>query len=286
MRIIIILIVFWGSCKTIYAQLEPQYTLYWNNFSVYNPAATAFFGKHYTAINGRQQWKGLEGAPITTSLLYDRKLDVIHGGIGLNYYYDVIGLITSNKININYSYQLRFDKNRMLNFGIAGGFYRMNLDGSRFVARDLNDPSIPKGGTETKFNANFGVMYQSDHWLLGLNSTQLTKPYFKKLKLRSEPHYYFSCMFRTNLTGHLEIKPGVLLKTTAEIGQLDVNLLFTFKKRIWAGITYRLDNTTAYMGGVDINGKYRIGYAYDYTPSILSKGFFGSHEIIFAFMVN
>ena len=285
MRFNIILIVFLSPINMLYAQQEPQYTLFWNNFSVYNPAATAVFGKHYTAINGRQQWKGLEGAPVTTSFLYDRKLDIIHGGIGLNYYYDAIGLITTNKINMNYSYRLRFDKNRILNFGIAGGFHRMNVDASRFKAMDPNDPALPKGGTETKFNTNFGIMYQSDHWLLGLSSTQLTRPYFEKLKLRSYPHYYFSCMFRTNLTQNLEIKPGILYKTMGGIGQLDVNLLFSYKKRIWTGLTYRLDNTIAYMGGVDINGKYRIGYAYDHSAYLL-KGTRGSHEIIFAFMVN
>ena len=122
----------------------------------------------------------MEGAPITASLLYDKKLDIIHGGIGLNYYYDAIGLITTNKININYSYQLRFNKNRILNFGIAGGFHRMNFDASRIKAMDPNDPALPKGGTETKFNTNFGIMYQSDHWLLGLSSTQLTRHYFEK----------------------------------------------------------------------------------------------------------
>lgn len=50
------------------AQQEPQFTMYWSNYSLYNPAASGIFSKHYVSVSGREQWVGFEGAP--KSLMY------------------------------------------------------------------------------------------------------------------------------------------------------------------------------------------------------------------------
>ena len=273
---------------SVCAQQDPQYTMYWNNFSVYNPAATGTFSKHFAAINGRLQWVGFSGAPVTANFIYDRKLDAINGGVGVNYTHDQIGFITNNKVNINYSYLFNFKNDRILNVGISAGAFRIAIDGTHFIAIDPaeNDPSIPKGGAETRFNSNFGAMYKSNHWLIGLSSTQLTAPYFKKLNVERERHYYLACMYRANLTTDWEIKPGMLLKSDGAIRQLDANLLFTYKKCIWLGLIYRPQDAVAFTGGVELKGRYRIGYAYDYITSALSQFSKGSHEVVLAYIIK
>ena len=63
--------------------------------------------------------------------------------------------------------------------------------------------------------------------------------------------------------------------------------MLTYKKIIWTGLTYRKDDAIAFMGGVDIKGKYRIGYSYDYY---IIQGFAGrakgNHEIVMALMLT
>ena len=288
MRILFLLII---SCfiGRIQAQQEPQLTMYWNNHSLYNPAVSGLFNKHLGVICGRNQWVEFPGNPKTATALYDLKLNPIHGGLGINYIYDQFGFVKNNRINLNYAFHLGFNEGRVLSFGISGGIHSMTIDGSHFIAIDdpANDPAIPKGEvTETKFNSNFRLFYKTGHWKIGLSTTQINKPVFKELNINKARHYWLSCTYKYDIGKAFDIQPGVLVKADLISTQVDFNTLLTYKKWYWAGITYRTGDALAFMGGVDIKGKYRVGYSYDYTLSSLANHSKGSHEIILAVMLD
>ena len=214
---------------------------------------------------------------------------IIHGGIGISYIYDQLGLEKSNKINLNYSFHLKLNESRVLSLGISGGVNTMTIDENSFIAIDgtANDPAIPKGGLrEAKFNSNFGLFYKSNHWKIGLSTTQLNKAVYKELNINKERHYWLSCTYKYDIGRTFDIQPGVLVKADLVSIQVDFNTLLTYKKWYWMGLTYRIEDALAFMGGVDIKGKYRVGYSYDYTLSTIGNYSKGSHEVILAVMLD
>jgi len=251
---ILIISCFIGRC---YAQQEPQFTMFWNNYSLFNPAATGLFNKHYASICGRDQWVGFDGNPITVSAVYDFKWTKINSGIGMNYTYYHLGFETNNKVNLNYSYQLDLKKGRVLSSGISFGVERLYYDFSKFITTTPNDPLLP---TKPAYllNINFGLMFKSPHLLIGISSTQLNESESKRLGYKNARHYFGNCSYNINIGESFTIKPCVLMKTDQVSTQFDYNLITLYKKRYWLGMTYRKSDAIAFMGGVDIKGKYRI----------------------------
>jgi len=276
------------------AQQDPQFTLFQNTYSLVNPAASGLFYKHSAGAGFRDQWNGFPGHPITAYGFYDIKLNPIHGGLGVNYSFDKLGYQTNHAVNLNYAYLFDLKNNRTLSAGIAIGIYNSGIDGTHWVTSDgspngVNDPSVPQGKSSgTALNTNFGVFYKSNHLLLGLSSTHLNEGtiQYNNVSYNIVRHYYLAASYRFDIGESFDIKPGIFLKTEFASTQCDFNILYTYKKRYWAGISYRIDDAICFMAGVDIKGKFRVGYSYDVTTSSLQIRSSGSHEVILALMLD
>lgn len=283
--IIISVFCFIGVCN---AQQEPQFTMYWNNYSLFNPAATGVFNKHFAAVSGRQQWRGLSGAPQTISAVYDYHWAKIHSGIGINYFNNQQGLETNNKLNINYSYHFQMKNSKILSLGLAVGVLQKTIDYSSLVfPGQTPDPLFPTTkAIDNLININLGAMYKTPRFLLGIGATQLPEPESEKLHFKAERHFFLNSSYRISVGKHFDLTPGIYSKSDLTATQLDMNLLASYKKTFWIGLTYRLSDALAFIAGVDIKEKFRIGYSYDYTTSALSRHSSGSHEVVLAMMLS
>lgn len=286
MRIRNILIIFLSFIGHCYAQQEPQFTMYWNNYSLQNPAATGLFNKQFASVSGRDQWVGFPGNPQTISFVYDYKLTKINSGLGINYLGGQLGLEKNNKININYSYQIQFKKNRILSIGLAVGGAQKTIDYSKLIF-STPDPLFPSNKvTANVLNVNLGAMYKTPHFLIGLGVTQLNEPEFQKLFFKNTKNYFLTCAYDISIGQYFKVKPGFYVKSDLSATQIDFNLITRYNKRYWVGLTYRISDAVAVMAGIDIKGKYRIGYSYDYTTSTIKNHSSGSHEVILALMLD
>ncbi|NTW32151.1 MAG: type IX secretion system membrane protein PorP/SprF [Bacteroidetes bacterium] len=284
-KIILIFFIFTAQC---YAQQAPQFTMYWNNFSSYNPAATGLFNKHFASVSGRHQWLGFGEEPTTICAVYDHKVSKINSGIGINYIYDKLGFEKNNEVNLNYSYQLKFKKDRVLSSGISFGILIKSIDFGKFEPLNPNDPFFTSKAVNTDafFNISLGLIYKTPQFLFALSSTQINEYKSGILHYKNKRHYFISSSFNQDIGKKFNIKPNILIKTNIAITQYDFNFILTYKKRYWAGSTYRVTDAIAFMGGIDIKGKYRIGYSYDYTTSALGDYSKGSHEIVLALLID
>lgn len=270
-----------------FAQQEAQFTMFWNNYSLINPGASGLFYKHYASLTGRHQWVDFGGEPMTISAVYDFRWDKRFSGIGVNYLYDQLGFEKNNKVNLNYAYQLKMKKNAILSLGVSFGMLRKSIDFSKFTPINPNDPllnSSPKA--DVLYDFNIGDIIKTPHFLIGLSATQLNESESKKLNYKNSRHYYFLCSYNSDIGKNLNLKPSVFIKTDFASTQYDINLVATLKKHYWAGVDYRHTDAVAFMAGIDIKGKYRIGYSYDHTISEMADYSKGSHEVVLALMVE
>lgn len=109
-------------------------------------------------------------------------------------------------------------------------------------------------------------------------------------------HYYFTGAYHWTLANapDWELSPYVLIKTDFASAQYDITAMVKWQNRIWAGVTYRVQDAVAIIiGAYPFNSagmneglkNLRIGYSYDVTTSAIGrdKRSSGTHEIMLGY---
>ena len=231
-----------------HAQQEMLNTMFWNNYTIFNPAATGLFYKHQANATFRDQWEGVNGAPQTWIANYNAKIDGIHGGLGANYIYEDISVFHTTRVNVNYSYHFKVGENGILSAGFSGGllFNKYSFTPQSSV-------------TTTTFNANAGLVYKNDRLNIGLSTTNLNQLDYNKSFYTPALHYYLCADYLFTLGERFDLKPQVLLRTDAVKFSCDLNVLAYYKKQFWLGVTYRTTDAICFMGGWDFPEKHGLG---------------------------
>ncbi|MFW6369961.1 MAG: type IX secretion system membrane protein PorP/SprF [Bacteroidota bacterium] len=295
---IIILIVI--SLKTE-AQQEPQLTYYMFNNALVNPGASGNSGKICATALQRNQWIGLDGAPVTFAGNVNAPFNLFGAshGAGLSISNDVYGFNTDLSASLAYAFQIEMGDGN-LGIGISGGFINNALnddlsweytDGSRF--HSPTDPAIPEGGEEnvTVFSTNAGVFYSTDDLYLGISTTRLLEPEAEYLGTTENTtsdipvysyarHYFITAGYTIMLPNpSFEIKPSVLIKSDGSSAQIDINTMVQYNKKIWGGVSLR-NPELAIMGGLELTNNLKLGLAYGLNFSKLITHNSGSVEIM------
>lgn len=182
-----------GFYTSVFAQQQPQYTQYiFNNFII-NPAISGIENYTDVKIGYRNQWQGIEGAPVTSyvsihaplgknflsgdansfsegggnnpmnrSYVQTYRASEPHHGIGLHAVSDKAGPLSSLYLNATYAYHLGINENTNLSVGVAAGISRMHLDLSKIYTDVQLDPAV-KGDLNDKIQPDLGIGV----WLYG-----------------------------------------------------------------------------------------------------------------------
>lgn len=275
-----------SSISVSFAQQDPLLTNYWNNLSIINPATTGVYYKHQAAVNYRNQWDKVNGAPNTLIAGYNTKIDKIHGGIGFNYQYETIGFNQMQRLDLNYGYHFDLGNNRIISAGISAGVHRLGVDATWIPPVTTPDPDLPNSSTQYSFLSNIGVVYKSDALSVGLSSTQFLSSNRKSTFYTSARHYNLFASYNIMVARKLVFIPQFVVRTDAVKFSADFNLLARYNERFWAGLTYRTSDAIAFSAGWDIKEKYRVGYSYDHPINQLSSISRGTHEIVVGFLLK
>lgn len=282
------------SALPLVAQHDPLSTQFWNNYAHINPATSGLQYDHHATLHYRDQWNGVNGAPVTFSGNYGTNL-ARHHGLGITYQYDKIGFTLSQEANLNYNYQFTLgaaEKDRTLSVGVGLGLRYFAFQNQWIPPTTYNDPSLPVQFIEIKPNVNTGIAYKDKGLLVGVGATHLTSPRSTNdgIIYQGAIHYYAmgSYTFRLGSAKNFELIPRVLFRTDGVFFSTDVNLEAAWniqdKQRLWFGASYRPSDAVCGMLGIDLFKRYRIGYSYDITINKLSTISRGSHEIVLAFL--
>jgi type IX secretion system PorP/SprF family membrane protein len=269
------------------AQQEPQFSGYWNNYSSYNPAATGLLNDHYFSLNNRIQWAGFSGAPNTINALYDVKISSLNSGVGVGYTFEEIGSTQSNKVNLNYSYHIDLGDDKVIGIGLAGTYNRLVFQEVSSTYEVYGNGSVVQtGGSPENFtNMNAGIMFKTPKLLLGASVTQLLESTGSAFYSPAK-HAFVTASYAINVSETFILSPKLLAKSDFRSAQFDFNLVATYNKMYWLGIGYRASDAIIFSGGIEIMERFRIGYIYDRTTSLLRNYSNGSHEIITAIMFD
>lgn len=271
-----------------FGQQEAQYTQYLDNMLYYNPAyAGSRDMLNFTALH-RQQWVGIDGAPMTTSFSMHSPLRYQSLGLGFSLLNDKVGPTNSTWLNGDVSYSLRFKKHKgRLSFGVKGGLNILNGDLAGLIKQDNADATLNvRYKNELKPNVGFGIYYHSTQWFVGLSSPRLIQTRLDAggLYYVDQRHYYLTVGGYINASRMLKIRPSVMFKMTEHAPfALDGSLAFIFYDKLWLGANYRLKESVGAIVQFQLSNQFKIGYAYDLTTTRLMKYNGGSHELLLSY---
>jgi type IX secretion system PorP/SprF family membrane protein len=286
------------------AQDLPVYNHFFITPYLYNPAEAATHPFMNAALNQRQQWRGVEGAPQVTTLTFEAPFDYKKWGLAGTLRNFNRGLLSTNDFLVTYSYYINLTRNSTLHFGISGGLTANSLDFTQI--QDLSDPAINnfldnniqpisnvgfKLQTKSGFNLGaalprmFNVQYANERNFEALQVAPFDEftvmAYYKKpldYKLVTRRNGRFKSTVKLEDV-YAPLQFYAIYQHSDIVGQrIELLSTFTFNELFWVGGSYRLNYGMS--GIVGFNMK-KLSFSYAYEPSSkLVNGFANaSHEI-------
>jgi type IX secretion system PorP/SprF family membrane protein len=297
------------------AQQDPMFTNYLFNALTFNPAY-AGSNEHLTinALN-RNQWVGIDGAPVTQTVTIHTPLKGDKVGLGFSLVNDKIGPTNTLDLAVSYAYRIPVGKNAKLSIGLQGSYNNNRSDWSQLTIQSPDD-AFKYNISSWKPNFGAGIYYYSKHFYTGIavprflentyiTASQSTLP----LQGKEYRHYYFTMGAAIPIRGDaLIFKPSLLLKASAldnelrpdangyTVGapkELNIDLSLFFQQTLWIGTSFRTSieaiNKTSSFDSVDfwaayyLAGGLRLGTGYDFSLTKIQQKSVGSFEVFLGY---
>lgn len=229
MKRLFLLLLFFYSAKLFAQQTKPYYSQYILNNYILNPAITGIENYTDVKLSYRNQWTGIDGAPVTTylsihgpigkkdyrtnatsfeipgenprgkSFVEDYTAAAPHHGIGMILMNDVTGYISRFSGYVTYAYHMGLTPKTSLAAGFLGGISAVSIDRSKIDLGpiDPNDPAIGYDNGELKKikpEVGAGLWLYSAQYFAGLSVLNVIP---RKIKFVSNDEYgtYFEPQF-------------------------------------------------------------------------------------------
>ena len=272
MKKIILLIFISIISDSVLAQQFPLQSQYQFNYSTINPAAVGENDFYSIRTSLRQQWVGLTDNAISTGIMSVNKGFGVNG-LGITIFNDHSGgSISRSGASLSYSHRVSFS-NSNLYFGVSAGSSKINI-------QDINDPALINT-SDVIGEAIFGVYFTKNNWKAGMSVPGLLNSNIditNSSENTVKRNLYSMISYKYDIDDQWSLYPSILMKSSENINQLDVNLNVKLRNKLWFGTSYRQDFGPTIYVGIDFGRIFTI-YSDDISTNEASSYSNGSHEI-------
>ncbi len=292
-KVVFLIISIVGFSCIGFAQQEAQFTQYMFNRLSFNPAYAGSSGSICASALYRNQWMGLKltdpsgqtpATPQNFLFSIDAPVPFLHGGLGGTVFTDKIGWNKSIVAKLDYAFRFYWGPGNM-SIGIEGSFFNSTLDygklrGNSSLTGNPNnpildassDPLLQSKGEMSDFMVDLsaGLYYQIPGVMYaGISTVRALETTSEELHYTNRRYYYLTAGTEHPLPANPSIKimPSLLFRTDLLSGfQFDISGIAEYEKLFWVGLSYRLQDAVAILGGLSWNNL-KIGLSYDITTS-------------------
>jgi type IX secretion system PorP/SprF family membrane protein len=262
------------------AQQDPQFTHYMYNTLSVNPAYAGSRGSINLSALHRQQWIGLDGAPMTQTVFIHAPMRGRKAGLGLSVVNDKIGPLNQTFIYGDYSYTVNLSSTVKLGFGVKAGVNMFQPKISQLPLVDGTDNAFVNSTLQnsTKFNVGGGLYLHHEKWYLGVSSPRLIENQFAlnngggsdSNSVKEIRHLFAIAGLILPVSDGLKLKPTAQAKMSANAPfSIDATLEALIRDRFSMGVGMRLRDSFYGLIGYQFNDQFRAGVSYDYTIGAL-----------------
>ncbi|AXT20183.1 type IX secretion system membrane protein PorP/SprF [Flavobacteriaceae bacterium AU392] len=267
-----------------FAQQLPQFTQYIYNTVSINPAYAGTREKFNITVLNRNQWVGVDGAPVTQTFSSDTNLEESNVGIGLSVINDRLGFEKITYAYADVSYTINLNDDYRLTFGLKAGGTRYGIDSELLTDPDaIGDIFLDRTFNRWEPNFGAGIYYRSDDWFIAFSSPRIinyagnTNTDFLGIERVS---YYLNGGYLLNLHSRVTFRPTFLVKyTNGAPASVDLTANFLINKKLWLGTSYRVGESFGGLATFQVTNNLKAGYSYEYNTSKIRQFTTGSHEI-------
>lgn len=299
------------SVLTLFAQETPVYNHFYSTPYLINPAEAGANPFMNASLNHRQQWRGIDGAPVVTTLTFETPFDYKKWALGVNVRNFQRGLLSTTDFLATYAYGVYLNRNTILRFGLSAGFVSNSIDIAEI--QDLNDPALANFlDNNLQPISNVGLKLEtSSGFNLGVSLPKIFKPEYVNSK--SFEAYNFSpfdeivvmAYYKKHIDSKIVTKRKGRYKRRVKIedtfAPLQIYALYQYSQlygqrvellstlnlneNIWIGGSYRLNYGASGIFGFNIK-KLAVSYAYEPSSKLVSGYAQGSHEVQLKFTIG
>ncbi len=281
------------------AQVDAQFTQYFEVPTYYNPAAIGSIDFLRIRGGSRMQWVGIPKAPKTFLITGDMPLKLFNKrfGIGLILQQESMGLYKNMSLGVQLGYKFKLLKGEFT-AALQIGMIDESFKGSEVYIpenneyHDSNDDAIPTTDIRgSAFDMAVGAHYVHKYFWAGISCTHITSPTItmnaesgeggeeRNYEFQAGRVLYFMAGSNIPIKNTLfEIMPSMLVKSDFTFTTAEITGRVRYNKFLTAGLGYRYNDAIMAMVSAEYKGFF-LGYSYDYHTSAISKASSGSHEI-------
>lgn len=290
------LIILTGFVNIGRAQQEAQFTQFMFNRLSYNPAYAGSSGSICASLMYRNQWLGLSldspsadveagSTPTDYLFAFDMPVKFLHGGIGISAVMDQLGYHKNVSASFDYAFRMYWGSGNLA-AAIEVNLFNSTFDYSQLRGADdlsgnytdpissSGDPLISAGEEESDFlfDLSTGLYYQVPGlWYAGVSVKNLLASQSDVLNYSNARIVYFMGGYDYTLPFNPSFKlkfSGLAKTANFSVFQADIAALLDYRSLLWGGLSYRVTDAVAILGGVNWN-KLQFGLSYDLTTSKL-----------------
>ncbi|MFH0894907.1 MAG: type IX secretion system membrane protein PorP/SprF [Bacteroidota bacterium] len=262
------------------AQNDIQISHYMFNDISFNPALAGYQPIIGGTLLARQQWIGVDQAPMTQLLTAQMHSVKLNGGVGLSVYNDKLGFEHNLAAKLMYAYTLKLDKKNNLHLGLGAGFVNKTVRGSELTYQEAGDQyALYSDKSSFKPDFDFGIGFSNKDLVAGISVTHLDQSFATATPFKPPRHYYLYGRYNAKVNDKFFVVPSLMVKSSIFITQFDLSTLAVLDKKAWIGASYRYRDAITGLVGVYITENIRLAYSYDYNAGGVKTHSSGSHEI-------
>jgi type IX secretion system PorP/SprF family membrane protein len=204
---------------------------------------------------------------------------------------DKMGYSSITNLNFTYAYAIKFEKDWQLHLGMGLNYQSLSYDISQVNLNVYNDPRIFQNlNSENSFNADLGIEITNSSFRIGASSQNTFSVLSSDNKRQVNTNFIYA-RYRENSKNLVNLGLGVCGIQYSNFYQAEFNITGYFKMNSSNGLTNKSDlfdlglffRTQGELGvivGFDISDHIHLSYSYDYNMGSLSKGSYGTNELM------
>jgi type IX secretion system PorP/SprF family membrane protein len=269
-----------------------NYTQFFVNPSLVNPAYTGIDGQPAAFISYKKQWMGFEGAPTIGSLSVQAPLPS-RLSVGLNFSNDKRGLLSTSAFMFSNSYYVPVAPETYVRFGFSLGAAWNKVD-----VNALNFGSVGDDVLTDLLSSNFtlmgnaGLAFQAKTFQIGVSIPNIFQPAylskdaftvsqvkpFESIILQTSYRYYFS-------KNKFAFEPTLMYRLNSSIpSQLEAAGVVHMNNVAWVGGSFKQNYGISAMLGLKPSRLSALGYSYTMKNVGINEMNSPSHEIQLAIL--
>ncbi len=264
-----------------FGQVESMYSSYRLNPQILSPTHVGSDSVSDITVINRQQWVGVDGAPVTYAISGDFKFKQ-QSGIGFNAMYDQAGPVKVTALSGDYAYHIKLNEAWRFSGGIRAGLSNLSLD---FAGLSLvhDGDALFSGSRSTgiSFNTGWGLrINKGDGFFVSVSQPRLFKYDLGSGSYKDVAYFYTMVGTKLPISKQVVLYPSALFRAAKDVPlSWDANVYAQFHNRFDVGFNYRHQDSWGARLGLQATKKIYVGYVYEMPTSAMSKLSLQSHEI-------